>query len=310
MEKEIKNQIILEIKKSAEKFGVDFEFVFKTYYYLSKGDKKILFSESMPETTNALNYRITENKILSNVFLKREGFPVQDVIQYTNFNQAEEFLREHKKIVIKPVQGIHGKGVSVGIEDEKQLLEAIDFAEKNDPRGKVLLEVFCKGDDHRILVIGKEKVYATKKEPAFVVGDGKSSIDKLIDLRNGKLLERYRVKKDDLVKDNIKKEGYTFSSILEKNKKIYLKKTANIKSGGTPTDATEKISDTIRKTAIALSKSLDMDVVGIDLITEDISGDNFKIIEVNAYPGILLHIYPVHGKSYNVADEIVKYFFK
>jgi len=309
MIKETKNKIILEIKKSAEKFEIDFEFVYKTYFYLSKGGKKILFTESMPETTSALSYRITENKFLTNKFLKKNSFPMQAMEQYSDMDHAVKFLSKHKKIVIKPAQGIHGKGITVGIEDSKQLSEAINFAQKNDPYGKVLLEAFCDGDDFRVLVIGRKKVFVSKREPAFIIGNGKADIGNLIDLRNQKLIERYRIKKDDLVKKNLKELDYSFSSILEEKEKVYLKKTANIKGGGTASDFTDKISDTIRNAAIEISNNLKMDVLGIDVITEDISSDKFKVIEVNAYPGILLHIYPVYGKSYNVADEIVKYFF-
>lgn len=310
MEKEIKNTIILEIKKSAEKLGVDFEFVNRTYFYLSKGNRKMLFSESMPETTSAMAYRITENKVLTNIFLKRSGFPVQDLEQYFDMEQAKIFLKKHKKIVIKPIQGIHGKGVTVGVEKDSEINEAIKFAKENDPRGGVLLEDFCEGSDFRVLVIGRKKVFVSKREPAFIIGDGKIKIDKLIDLRNEKLIERYRVKKDAVVEKNLKEMGYSFDSILEDKKKIYIKKTANVKSGGTASDFTDKVSKAIRDSAISISNVFNMDVAGIDIITNDIGGDDFKIIEINAYPGILLHIYPVYGKSHNVADEIVGYFFK
>jgi len=306
----IKNKIVLEFQKSAKRLGVDFEFVYRTYFYLSKDNKRILFSESMPETTDALSYRITENKLMGNIFLKRNNFPVLDCEKLESLGQAKLFLEKNKKIVVKPIGGIHGKGITVGIENEDELEKAIDFAKKYDKKGDVLLEKFFNGNDCRVLVIGKEKVFASKREPAFVVGDGKLTIDDLIDKRNSVLLDRYWVKKDEITIDHIKKMGYELGSVLEKDKKIFLRKTANVKSGGTATDLTGKISKKMQDMAIEISKYMNMDVIGIDFLTQDIEGDDFCILEMNAYPGILLHIYPVKGKPYPVADEIIKSLFK
>lgn len=304
-----KNKIILEIKKSAEKFGVEFEFIYKTYFYLAKGDKKILFSESMPETTNALIYRITENKLVGNNFLKNGNFPVLEMEEFKDYNQAISFLKRNDKIVVKPIHGIHGKGVTVELDNEGDLEEAILFAKKNDPRGKVLLEKFVLGNDYRILVIGKKNIFVSKREPAFVIGNGKLKIKELIDIRNNLLIDRYWAKKDRVTLEILRKSGFDFDSVPKEGEKVFLRKTANVKSGGTATDATEDISEEIKKIAIAIACFMNMDVVGIDIITEDIGGKNFSIIELNAYPGLLLHIYPTYGKPRMVADEIVKHFF-
>lgn len=304
-----KNKIILEIQKSAERLGVEFKFIFKTYFYLSKGDKKILFSESMPETTNALMYRISENKVVGNIFLKNKNFPVLAMEEYVNDEQAINFLNKNKKIVIKPVRGIHGKGISVGVENKDDLLEAISFAQENDPRRKVLFEKFALGDDYRILVIGKNKIFASRRDPAFVMGDGKMKIDELIKKRNSLLIDRYWVKKDEVTLKILKKAGYDLESVPAKDEKVFLRKTANVKSGGTATDVTDSISDEIKNTAIGVAKYMNMDVMGMDIITEDVKGNNFNIIEVNAYPGLLLHIYPSYGKPRMVADEIIKSLF-
>ena len=309
MSEKIKNKIILEIKKSAKKFGVNFEFIYRTYFYLSKSNKKILFTESMPETTSALSYRITENKFLTNIFLRKNDFPVQKMEYYFDKDQANSFLQKYKKIVIKPEQGMHGKGITIGIINKKDIIEAVSFAKKNDSHGKVLLEAYNQGDDYRVLVIGRKKVFVSKKEPVFVIGNGKDNISDLLAQRNEKLVERYSAKKDGIMNKCLVDQGLSFEDVLSKSQKIYLKKTANIKRGGTQTDYTDRISDKIKKTAIDIAEKLKMDIAGIDIMTNDISGDKFSIIEINAYPGLLLHIYPVHGKAYNVADELVKFFF-
>ncbi len=309
MKKTLKNKIILEIKKAAQKKGVDFEFIYRTYYYLMKADKKILFTESMPETTSAISYRLTENKFLMNVFLKRWRFPVQVMERYSSIEQAISFLKKYKKIVVKPERGMHGKGITVGLTNEKDLPLAIAFAQKNDVYQKVILEEFNQGDDYRVLVIGKKKVFVSKKEPVFVVGNGKDKIIDLLQKRNKNLIKRYQAERDDIMEKCLQEQCLSFSDVLENGQKIYLKKTANIKSGGTPTDYTDKISPKIKSVVIEIANKLEMDVAGFDIMTEDISSEDFEIIEINAYPGLLLHIYPVKGKSYNVADEIVKYFF-
>ena len=309
MKKKIKNKIILEIKKAAQKRGVDFEFIHRTYYYLSKNGKKIMFTESMPETTSAISYRLTESKFLMNVFLKRWGFPVQTMERYSDMEQAISFLKKHKKIVIKPERGMHGKGITVGLTNEKDLSSAIVFAQKNDIYQKVVLEKFSQGDDYRVLVIGRKKVFVSKKEPVFVIGNGKDKIIDLLKKRNKKLIKRYQAERDDIMEKCLQEQSLSFSDVLENGQKIYLKKTANIKSGGTPVDYTDKISAQIKNAVIKIANELKIDVAGFDIMTKDIAGEDFAIIEINAYPGLLLHIYPVKGKAYNVADEIVKYFF-
>lgn len=309
MKKTTKNKIILEIKEAAQKRGVNFEFIYRTYYYLIKDDKKIMFTESMPETTSATSYRLTENKFLMNVFLKKGGFPVQAMERYSTIEQAISFLKKYKKIVIKPERGMHGNGITVGITRKKDLPRAIDFARKNDVYQKVILEEYNQGDDYRVLVIGKKKVFVSKKEPVFIIGNGKDKIIDLLQKRNKSLIKRYRAERDYVMEKCLQEQDLSFSSILENGQKIYLKKTANIKSGGIPIDYTDKISPKIKSVAIEVVNKLKMDVAGFDIMTKDIAGEDFVIIEINAYPGLLLHIYPVKGKSHNVADEIVKYFF-
>ncbi len=304
-----KNKIILEIAQAAKKRGVEFEFIHRTYYYLKNAEKKIMFTESMPETTSAISYRLTESKFLTNVFLRKWSVPVSEMERYLNINQAIKFLKKHKKIVIKPERGIHGKGITVGITKEKELVPAIEFAKKNDAYNKVVLEKYSCGDDYRVLIIGRKKIFVSKKEPVFIIGDGQNDISNLLQKRNKKLIKRYRAERDDLMEKCLNDQNLSFSSIIKKNQKVYLKKTANIKSGGTPVDFTDKISSEIKKVVIDIANKLKMDVAGFDIITEDIGGNKFTIIEINAFPGLLLHIYPVKGKSHNVADEIVKYFF-
>ncbi len=307
--KTTKNKIILEMKKSAEKMGVNFEFIRRTYYLLKKDGKEIMFTESMPETTNAIVYRLTENKFLMNQFLRDWNFPAPEMERYSDIEQAKEFLNKYGKIVVKPERGMHGKGITVGLTKNSHLKQAIDFAKENDPYKKVVLEKFQEGDDYRALVIGRKKVFVAKKEPAHIIGDGENSVEYLLKKRNEKLLKRYHVKKDEVMTRCLKEQKLSVNDIVEKNRKVYLKRTANIKSGGTPVDYTDKISPQIKKQLVKIANKLKIDVAGFDVMTKDIAGNKFTIIEINSYPGLLLHIYPTGGKSHNVADEIVKYFF-
>ena len=307
--KTTKNKIILEMKKSAEKMGVDFEFIYRTYYLLKKDNNEIMFTESMPETTSAITYRLTENKFLMNKFLQDWNFPVLEMERYLDMKQAKIFLAKHNKIVVKPERGMHGKGITVGLTKISYLEQALVFARENDPYQKVILEKFQEGDDYRALVIGRKKIFVAKKEPAYIIGDGKNNIDYLLKKRNEKLLKRYHVKKDEVMIRCLEDQKLSVSDVIKKNQKIYLKRTANIKSGGTPIDCTDKISSQIKKQLIEITNKLKIDVAGFDIMTKDISSNEFVIIEINSYPGLLLHIYPTEGKAHNVTDEIVKYFF-
>ncbi len=305
------NKIAKKVIATAQQMGLKIEMITHGTFYLSNQKKKMMFAGCMPETTSAISYRLSTDKFFTNQILKKHGFPVLDMERYKNFQQAQEFLKRNKKIVIKPRNGIHGKGITVGITKNGQIKKAVLLAEYSDEIKKVILEKYVTGKDYRILVVGYKKIFVINRVPAFVKGDGQNTIRQLWQQfnqsNNGKY--HYPVPDDNITETIIKEQGYRWDNVPNKNELVFLRKTANIKSGGLAIEVTDKINPKVKKQAIAISELFKLDIAGIDWISKDIASEKGYFIEVNAYPGILLHYYPTEGKSYDVARELLNYFF-
>lgn len=305
------NKISKEMIKEATNLGLSVRKTTESLFTLSNdAGKKIMFMGSMPETNSAVAYRLTNDKYFTYKFLKANNFPVLDMVRYNEECDAEGFMNRYKKIVVKPREGMHGKGITVGVETTGDLEKAIKCARENDPRGRILLEEYFDGTDCRILVIGKEKVFAISRIPAFVVGDGKRKIDDLIDEFNENASDyQYPIEKDLLTRNVLKAKGFYLDSVPGKGVEVKLRETANVKSGGLAVDMTGKVNEEVIEKAKNICRLLDLDIAGIDWMSPDLSSNRGKFIEINAYPGILLHKYPSKGKSRNVARELLNYLF-
>ncbi len=306
---EVKNSLVREMLKSAEKLNLSYSFLLSPYFTISSKEKEIWFSESMPSTTNAVAYRITENKFATNKLLKKYDLPVAAMEKFIDNNQVEKFLDKYKSIVIKPIFGIHGKGITVGLTKKNDINTALSYAEDYDKKKRILLEEYCEGEDYRILVIGRKKVFVVNRKPALIYGDGKSTINILLKKYNEESGCTFKVKDDFITKETLRSQGFSLESILQKDALVYLRKTANIKSGGISIDVTESINPVVKDQAIKICDILDLDIAGIDYISPNISDAKGKFIEINAYPDIMLHKKPIHGKSYDVTKELLMYLF-
>ncbi len=304
------NKISKTMISNALELGLKVEKITNSNFKVSNGEKVIRFVGSMPETTSAIDYRLAMDKFFTNKILKKIGIPVLAMEKFKDIESAQRFLKENQKIVVKPRKGTHGKGITVGVTNNKQLQKAIALAQDNGVGEEVTLEKYFSGDDFRILVIGKKKIFVINRVPAQVVGDGKKKISELIDDFNHNLKNySYPIEKDKITLTVLSFQNKTLQSIPQKGEKIFLRFTANVKSGGMSIEMTDKINPKTKENAIKIAKAFNMDIVGIDWLSPDISQEKGFFIEINAYPGILLHHYPTHGKSYNVAQELLNYFF-
>src|SRR5690606_30357992 len=194
-------------------------------------------------------------------------------------------------LVTKPINGNHGRGITVNINNHKDALEGFTTAQKVS--GSVIIEKFVTGEDYRLLVINHVLVAAAKRTPAHVTGDGKSSIQELInevnlDPRRGygheKVLTQITV--NELTQNLIAAKGYKLDSVLNKGEILILKDTANLSTGGTAADVTDIVHPANIFMAERISKIIDLDICGIDIMTTDISRPLSEtggaVIEVNA----------------------------
>ena len=223
-------------------------------------------------------------------------------------------------LVIKPIDGNHGRGITVNIQNYDDALEAFRQAKESSKSGIIIVEKFIVGDDYRILVINNKMVAAAKRTPAHVVGDGKSTIQELIDEVNSDPRRGYGHEKvltqitvNELTKTIIKDAGHTLETVLPDGEMFVLKDTANLSTGGTATDVTDIIHPANIAMAERISKIIDLDICGIDVMTTDISKPLSEtggaVLEVNAGPGFRMHLAPTEGLPRNVAAPVIEKLF-
>ncbi len=221
-------------------------------------------------------------------------------------------------LVIKPIDGNHGRGITVDINSFEHALEAFNAAREVSHR--VIVEKFMTGEDYRLLVINNRLVAAAKRTPAHVVGDGKSTIEELVHIVNkdprrgyGHEKELTEITINDLTKTIIADAGYTENSVLPAGEKLILKDTANLSTGGTAEDVTDIVHPANVSMAERISKIIDLDICGIDIMTSDISqplsDTGGAVLEVNAGPGFRMHLAPTRGLPRNVAAPVVDKLF-
>tara|TARA_B110000211_G_scaffold220650_1_gene267482 strand:+ start:1422 stop:4058 length:2637 start_codon:yes stop_codon:yes gene_type:complete len=223
-------------------------------------------------------------------------------------------------LVIKPVDGNHGRGITVDINSLKEALVAFAHAKESSRSGVIIVEKFITGDDYRLLVINNQLVAAAIRTPAHVVGNGKSTIQELIDEVNSDPRRGYghekvltQITTNELTKTLIKDAGYTLDSVLPEDERLILKDTANLSTGGTAEDVTDIVHPANVSMAERISKIIDLDICGIDIMTSDItkplSDTGGAVLEVNAGPGFRMHLAPTTGLPRNVAAPVIDKLF-
>lgn len=217
-------------------------------------------------------------------------------------------------IVIKPINGNHGRGITANITNWEDALVAFHAAK--EVSRSVIVEKYIQGDDYRLLVINYKLVAAARRTPAQVIGDGKSTIQELIDTINADPRRGYghekvltAIKVDDMTLGILKQNDYTVATVLPEGKILNLKDTANLSTGGTATDVTDMVHPYNVFMAERIAKIIGLDICGIDVMTSDISKPlpqtDGAVLEVNAGPGFRMHLAPTEGLPRNVAAPVL-----
>ncbi|MCB0761304.1 MAG: cyanophycin synthetase [Flavobacteriales bacterium] len=221
-------------------------------------------------------------------------------------------------LVIKPINGNHGRGITTNINSWEEALEAFNAAK--EVSRSVIVEKFITGEDYRLLVIDYKLVAAAKRTPAGVTGDGTSTIQQLIDRTNADPRRGYGHEKvltqitiDRITEDCIRDAGYTLDSVLADGEWLKLKDTANLSTGGTSTDVTDVVHPFNVFMAERIARIIGLDICGIDIMTTDISeplpDTGGAVLEVNAGPGFRMHLAPSEGLPRNVAANVIDMLF-
>lgn len=217
-------------------------------------------------------------------------------------------------LVIKPINGNHGRGITTNIQTTEEAMTAFEAAKKVS--ATVIVEKFITGEDYRLLVIDYKLVAAAKRTPAHVIGDGKSTIQQLIDQVNSDPRRGYghektltRIDVNELTLNILRDAGLTLESVLPNEKMQVLKDTANLSTGGTAEDVTDIVHPYNIFMAERIAKIIGLDICGIDIMTTDIGQPlpttGGAVLEVNAAPGFRMHIAPAKGLPRNVAGHVL-----
>ncbi|TWX72071.1 cyanophycin synthetase [Colwellia demingiae] len=249
------------------------------------------------------------------------GLPVpQQRMVYSDTQAVRMAKRIGYPVVLKPLNANHGRGVSIDLTTEEQVITAFAFAREHGTSRAVLVESFLTGLDHRMLVINGELVAVAKRVPGHVIGDGVNNISKLIDIINEdprrgvgheKVLTQLEL--DTQAERLLEEADFTQGTVLAKGEIFYLRSTANLSTGGTAIDMTDVVHPDNKTMAERAVKAVGLYIGGVDFLTADIT-QSYKdigggIVEVNAAPGFRMHVAPSEGKPRDVAGKVIDMLF-
>jgi cyanophycin synthetase len=254
--------------------------------------------------------------------LKDAGVPVPrgTLIQY--IDELGEAIEEVGgfPIVLKPLDGNHGRGITIDINSRAEAEEAYDLASAASKTRSVIVERYYRGSDHRVLVINGKVAAVAERIPAHVLGDGRSTIGELIEITNqdpnrgdghANVLTKITIDKTAL--NVLGRQGYDLGTVLPQGAIAYLRATANLSTGGIAVDRTDEIHPENVWICQRVAKLIGLDIAGIDVVTPDIRKPlrevDGVIVEVNAAPGFRMHVAPSRGLPRNIAAPVIDMLF-
>ncbi|WP_448208049.1 N-acetylglutaminylglutamine synthetase [Azospirillum sp. sgz302134] len=260
-------------------------------FRLSFGGRSILCRESLSELTSAVALFRCDDKSVTRRALVKAGLSVPDQMVATGMDDNVAFLERHGSVVVKPARGEQGQGITVDVRDADTLCWAIEKARK--VCDTVLMEQFVRGNDVRVLVIDYRVVAAAVRRPAEVVGTGDRTIAQLIEAQSRRRAAatggESRIPMDAETERCVRDAGFSMDAILPEGQVLAVRKTANLHTGGTLHDITDRLHRRLIEASIDAARALDIPVVGLDLLVPDLFGPNHVFIEANERPGLANH---------------------
>ena len=270
------------------------------------------------DATSAVSEEIAQDKDLSKRLLRAAGVPVPFGRPVSHPDEAWTVAREiGLPVVVKPVDGNQGKGVSVNVMTREHMDVAYSAAEQI---GNVMVEKFLPGNDYRLLVVGDRLVAAARRDPPHVIGDGVLTVKALVDKVNadpkrgeGHATSLTRIRFDDIAVARLALQQLAPDSVPVKGRRVILRNNANLSTGGTATDVTDDVHPEVAARAVDAARNVGLHVCGVDIVTESVlrplEEQNGGIVEVNAAPGLRMHLSPSYGKGRPVGEAIMAHLY-
>ncbi|GAB4462854.1 MAG: cyanophycin synthetase [Elainellaceae cyanobacterium] len=289
---------------------------------LGYGEYQKRIQASLSSSTGILGVELASDKEGTKRLLAEAGVPVPRGTTIYYLDELEQAIEDVGgfPVVIKPLDGNHGRGITIDINSMAEAEEAYDAAQAASKSHAVIVERFYRGRDHRILLVGGKVVAVAERVPAHVVGNGHSTIAELVeetnrDPRRGTGHDNVltQIELDRAAFQMLERQGYDLDTVLPMGQVCYLKATANLSTGGIAIDRTDDIHPENRWIAERAAKIIGLDIAGLDVVTPDISRPMREvdgvIVEVNAAPGLRMHFSPSEGKPRNVGEAIIDMLF-
>ncbi|MGF1523066.1 MAG: cyanophycin synthetase [Leptolyngbyaceae cyanobacterium] len=289
-------------------------------FQLGYGKYQKRIQAALTSSSNVLGVELACDKERTKAILENMGAPVPLGHLIYAFDELETAIERvgGYPIVIKPLDGNHGRGITIDIRSWEQAEQAYDRAK--EVSSGLIVERFYAGRDHRILVVNHQVIAVAERVPAHVVGNGRDTIAELVerenqDARRGNGHDNVltQIELNASTDEMLSRQGLTLDTVLESGEVGYLRATANLSTGGTAIDRTDDIHPDTVWLAERVSRIIDLDIAGIDVITTDItkplSEADGVIVEVNAAPGLRMHLAPSEGVARNVAAPVLQMLF-
>jgi cyanophycin synthetase len=289
------------------------------YLQLGQGARQQRIQASLTGRTSCIGAEIADDKDRAKRILAEAGVPVPRGEVVATWEGALGAAKELGfPVVLKPLVGNHGRGVTTGIQGPAQLRPAFEAAQAIHRH--VVVEQCLQGADFRVLVVNHRFVAAARRDPASVTGDGRHTVAQLVDLANrdprrGEAHDNFltRIALDAHSLEMLSREGLTPASVPAAGAVVRLKGTANLSTGGTATDVTAEVHPHVRRMCERVSRLVGLDILGVDIVAPDLrqplrQGEG-GVVEVNAAPGLRMHALPSSGRPLNVGAPIIDMLF-
>jgi cyanophycin synthetase len=271
------------------------------------------------DATSAIAEMIAQDKQLTRALLSAVGVPVPEGRPVADADDAWNAAQEiGLPVVVKPQYGNHGRGVTTNLSTRERIVKA--YAAAREEGSSILVESYIPGDDYRLLVIGGRLVAAARREPAHVIGDGHSTITELVAEVNrdprrsdGHATVLSFIKLDAVGLAVLAEQGYAPDSVPPAGQRVLIRRNGNLSTGGTATDVTDRVHPETAARAVEAARAVGLDIAGVDVVAVDIGRpleeQRGAVVEVNAGPGLRMHLEPSAGKPRPVGEAIVSMLF-
>jgi len=287
-------------------------------FSLADQEKEHFFFRTRGDLVSNEAVEIGADKGITKTYLEKENIPTPKGKTFSTKDSDQEIMNYAQELgfplVIKPTDDSFGRGITANIANETEFIETLKYTRGEQGYEHIIVEKHAIGEDYRLYVVGDQVVSAVRRKPPFLIGDGQTTIKKLIKRKNKQRLKNPHlasrlIKIDREVIELLNRSGYTLKSIPKKNEQIYLRAKSNLSAGGDAHEKLEQITGTIKSIAVAAVKAIPgLSHGGVDLLIDE-DNNSAVVIELNATAHIGSALFPGEGKAKDIPSAIIDYYF-